>query len=208
MGVNKNGIITTPSIEVVDVYDNKFLNGNVDYCDPIFTRTVKDGYTNFKASAAKPTANTWSWITCNNFTFEVGVTYMWRIWVRVNSANGNLYLRGARLNNDYYSGTKSVGICSSTVADGKWREYTIIQTVPAKVNNGTSDLTCSPRFEIITDNRASISANPLIIDIDIKNIQVIKTNTYLPVSDLYTDDVNLKTRFGKQFISAKDFYEV
>lgn len=124
--------------------------------------------------------NSWPQGCVPNFSFTVDKTYYYSCKIRCNKwTAGTLSLRASRCNNDWV--TRSVVVCSSSLADGQWHEYYTYQTIPQSFER-SGTVTSNPVLEFYCSN---LNGNGTLydFDFDIKDIQVIESNTYQPFSD-------------------------
>lgn len=135
------------------------------------------GY-NYKLSFTGTGDNTWFSIYASNFPFTAGRNYVYSCKVRCHSNNGvNLSFRAARSNNDWVTKMDQV-----TNADGKWHEYSIVQTINETYDRSGTTVTCNPRVEFYTNNLNSEGVK-YSLDLDIKDIQVVEADHYIPYID-------------------------
>lgn len=116
-----------------------------------------------------------------NYQFTVGKKYYYSLKVRCNKwTAGNLTLRASRSDNDWV--TNGVQICNSGLADGKWREYYVSQTVNSTYDRSGATITCNPVLEVYCSN---LNGNGTVydFDFDIKDIQVVEATEYTPFID-------------------------
>lgn len=207
MSVNKRGQLVVPSLyRGNDVYSNQYLNGNCSTSG--FTKTIYNGYTNFHYEASKPSTDTWLSLSLPNFPFTSNTKYLYRARIRCNKcSNGaDTHLRASRVSNDFYTGMLSKNFATPSLADGKWHEYFIIQTIPTSFTYNDTTYTSNPRWECYTANLKTATTDIVVIDFDIKDIEVLKAEAYTPISNLFTESTVLS--IGKGFVGANDFYEI
>jgi ssDNA-binding Zn-finger/Zn-ribbon topoisomerase 1 len=71
-------------------------------------------------------ANRWWTPDLCTFTFTAGKTYNYKMKVRCNTCTaGALHFRAARYGNDY-GGCATIAICTPSLADGQWHEYSLL----------------------------------------------------------------------------------
>lgn len=115
---------------------------------------------------------------CPTFAFTVGKRYYYSLKVRCNKwTGGSLRLRAARVSNDWV--TNSVEICSSEKADGLWHEYYATVVIPESFDRSGTIVTSNPCFELYT---TSLSTADFVyeMDFDVKDIQVVESDEYVP----------------------------
>lgn len=122
------------------------------------------------------------WLSCEmpHYSFTAGKRYYYSIKVRCNKwTNGSLSFRAARSSNDYGDGGVSVTICSTSLADGKWHEYSISQIVNSTYTRSGTSVTCNPVLEFYTSN---FNGNGTVydMDFDLKDAQVVESDNYVP----------------------------
>lgn len=139
--------------------------------------TDEPGY-NYKVSYTGTGSNNWLWLSLGSFTFTSGKTYYYSCKVRCHSANFVWSFRAARLNNDYF-GTESVNVL---VADGEWHEYVVKATITTTFTYNGTTYTSAPRVEFCTANLVT-SGTVYSADFDVKDIQVIESDCYVPFID-------------------------
>lgn len=145
------------------------------------------GY-NYKGTRTGDGANSWWNFRFPTFTFTVGKRYYYSLKCRCNKfTNASLTLRAARSSNDYV--TNGVNICSSTLADGQWHEYSCSQIINETYERSGTTVTCAPCLEAYTTN---MNGNGTVyeMDFDIKDIQVIESDTYVPfIENAFANDI-------------------
>lgn len=150
-----------------------YLTGN-------FTRTKLEndrGY-NYKLTYTGTGSNMWFSMKAGNFSFTAGKKYYYSCKVRCHSTNFKLTLRASRSDNDWV--TNSVNVLSK--ADGEWHEYYVSQTINSTYDRSGSTVTCNPTLEFYTENLAT-SEKVYSADFDIKDVQVIESDCYVPFID-------------------------
>lgn len=136
--------------------------------------TDERGY-NYKFSYTGNGNNNWfSMNTGKTFPFTVGKKYFYSCKVRCYSKNFNLYLRAARVGNDWVTNNISI-----LVPDGKWHEYIVSQTINENFDRAGTIVTCDPILELYSENLPT-KDYVYSADFDIKDIQVIESDEYVP----------------------------
>lgn len=152
-----------------DVADGYLYTGS-------FTRTKLEderGY-NYKITYTGTGSNNWLSMTAGNFSFTAGKKYYYSCKVRCHSTNFYLYLRASRSDNDWVTNMVSV-----LNPDGEWHEYVVSQTINSTYDRSGSTVTCNPILEFYTDNLVT-SGHVYSADFDIKDVQVIESDCYVP----------------------------
>lgn len=211
MSIYKNGVWTSSNnYESEDVYNKVYITGNMpNYSTGTngWTKTNYSNYTNFRYDKTKPTENSWPNMSCPVFNFTIGDKYLWRCWVRCNTctAGAILYLRASRIANDWV--TISTQVCNSNLADGKWHEYYLIQTIPETFDRSGTTVTSAPVFEFYTSNLKDATTDTVIIDFDVKDIEVFHTSSYASQAAFYEADEE-KAKIYKDEIRSNSFIEI
>ena len=146
-----------------------------------FTKTKLEnerGY-NYKLSYTGTGSNKWfSMNTGSTFSFTAGKKYFYSCKVRCNSANFGLFFRASRSLNDYV--TNCVNVLEKV--DGQWHEYVVYQTINETYIRSDTTVTCDPILEFFSQN-LSTSGKVYTADFDVKDIQVIESDCYVPFID-------------------------
>lgn len=174
-------------------YSGEYADGSASYTE--FTKTAlttERGY-NYKLSYTGTGSSAWKWMRFPTFTFTAGKTYQYTCKVRINSNSGVvLGFRAARCVNDY--ATKVVNISE---ADGLWHEYSVYQTIPTSFTLGSSTVTSNPVLEFCTAAMTT-SGTVYSIDFDLKDVQVVECDNYVPFidNDMVSDTIADCSGFG------------
>ena len=160
---------------------NKYSGDVADgYLSGSFTRTKLEderGY-NYKLTYTGTGSNNWPNMKAGNFSFTAGKKYYYSCKVRCHSTNFNMNLRASRSDNDWV--TSSTNVLSK--ADGEWHEYVVPQTINSTYDRSGSTVTSNPTLEFYTDNLIT-SGKVYSADFDIKDVQVIESDCYVPFID-------------------------
>lgn len=179
----------------INKYSGTYTDG--EFSSSSFTKIKlanEQGY-NYKYNYTGNGNNSWPNACVPHFTFTVGKTYYYSMKVRCNKwTAGSLSLRAARSDNDWV--TRSVVICSSSLADGKWHEYYTYQTIDSTYIRSGSTITCNPVLEVYCSN---LNGNGTLydFDFDVKDIQVIESDFYVPY---------LKNEYGSNIVADTSGY--
>ena len=144
-----------------------------------FTKTKlgnERGY-NYKLSCTGTGSDRWDTISAGNFSFTPGKKYYYSCKVRCHSRNFSLYLRASRSENDWVTNMTNV-----LNPDGEWHEYVVSQTINSTYDRSGSIVTCNPTLEFYTESLVT-SGKVYSADFDIKDIQVIESDCYVPFID-------------------------
>lgn len=149
-----------------------YLTGN-------FTRTKLEGERgyNYKLTYTGTGNNDWHNMKAGNFSFTAGKKYYYSCKVRCHSTNFGLYLRASRSDNDWVTNMTNV-----LNPDGEWHEYVVYQTINETYDRSGSTVTCDPTLEFWTENLSTLG-KVYSADFDIKDVQVIESNYYVPFID-------------------------
>ena len=161
----------------VNKYSGDIAEGSLGA--PVFTKTKLEnerGY-NYKLSYTGSGGDAWHTIYANNFSFTPGKKYYYSCKVRCRSTNFNLYFRASRSNNDWVTNMTSV-----LNPDGKWHEYVVYQTINETYVRAGENVTCNPILEFFTESLYS-SGKVYSADFDIKDVQVVESDCYVPFID-------------------------
>lgn len=165
----------------VNKYSGDVAEGSLR--NTVFTKTKLEnerGY-NYKLTYTGTGSNTWPNIdTGSTFTFTPGKTYFYSCKVRCHTANFNITLRAARSGNDWVTNMRTV--VSSSLADGEWHEYYVSQTINETYVRSGSTIICDPILEFYSES-LSTADKVYSADFDIKDIQVIESDCYVPFID-------------------------
>jgi len=154
----------------------------------------EDGY-NFNGTRTGTGGNYWpnfGYASINRSNFTAGKKYTWSAKVRCHTwSSGSLALRNSIASNDYTNG--SVNVCSTTLADGQWHQYsrTITLTEGMKIGstfyylteeayNASTETTkayMSPRVEFYCSNQNG-DGTVYNMDFDIKEVQLIESDSF------------------------------
>lgn len=210
MSIYKNGVWTsTNNYESRDVYNHKYSNGDMPtYSTGAggWTKTIKNGYTNFRYDHDKPTGDSWPNMDCPVFNFIIGDKYLWRCWIKCNTCTTgtSVDMRASRVKNDWVTNMKT--ICSPTLADGEWHEYYVMQTIPETFVRSGTTMTSAPVFEFYTSNLKNAGTDTIVIDFDVKNIEVLHAEEYVSQGAFFEDGD--KTKIYKDQIRGHEFIEI
>lgn len=162
----------------VNKYSGNVAEGSL-YFWPPFTKTKLEGERgyNYKLTYTGTGNNNWPSMKAVNFSFTAGKKYYYSCKVRCHSTNFNLYFRASRSDNDW--ATNSVNVLNP---DGEWHEYVVYQTINETYDRSGSTVTCNPILEFYTENLVT-SGKVYSADFDIKDVQVIESNYYVPFID-------------------------
>ena len=174
-----------------NLYSSTYNCGNSSYVSG-YTKTKKsdaDGiYYNYTCSHnASATGNSWYSIGFPQYTFTAGKTYTISMKIRVLncSSNMDLTLRHARVPNDYY-GCKTQTVVYSSIEKNIWKEYHVTQAIPSSFVYNEKTFTSTPLIEFYTGN---LSSRECSMSFDMKDVQVVESDTYLPFITDQTDGV-------------------
>lgn len=176
---------------------NKYSGVNADgsaSTNSGFTKTAlttERGY-NYKLNYTGTGNNAWNWIKFPKFTFTAGKVYQYSCKIRVNSiSNMTIEVRPARSDNDYANG-KTI-----STADGLWHEYSRAATIPSSFTLGSNTVTSNPLLELCTSNMVT-SGTVYSIDFDIKDVQVVECDNYVPFidNDMVSSNITDCSGFG------------
>lgn len=162
----------------VNKYSGDIAEGSLNMYGA-FTKTKLEGERgyNYKFSYTGNGGNRWDNMDANYFGFTLGKRYFYSCKVRCHSRNFNLYLRASRSSNDWVTNMTNV-----LNPDGEWHEYVVSQTINSTYDRSGSTVTCNPILEFYTDN-LSTSGKVYSADFDIKDVQVIESDCYVPFID-------------------------
>lgn len=174
-----------------NLYSSTYNCGNSSYVSG-YTKTKKsdaDGiYYNYTCShSASATGNSWYSIGFPQYAFTAGKTYTISMKIRVLSCSSNmdLTLRHARVPNDYY-GCKTQTVVYSSVEKNIWKEYHVTQVIPSSFVYNEKTFTSSPSIEFYTGN---LSSRECSMSFDMKDVQVVESDSYLPFIPDRTDGI-------------------
>lgn len=144
-----------------------------------FTKTKLEGERgyNYKLSHTGSGGNMWASMNAGYFSFTVGKKYYYSCKVRCHSKNFNMALRASRSDNDWVTNMTYV-----LNPDGEWHEYVVSQTINSTYDRSGSTVTCCPVLEFYTESLVT-SGTVYSADFDIKDIQVIESDCYVPFID-------------------------
>lgn len=213
MSVTKQGLVISSNYNNKDVFDGTYANGDLvsfsssAVISPTLIKTPKEHYTNYHIEMEKPSVD--SWINCKSgsFTFEVGATYVWKCAVRCNECTNKITysVRASRAVNDWV--TNVIAVCSSSLADGKWHEYYVTQVINSTFTRSGSTVTSVPLFEMYSNNLTASADDNIVVDFDLTNVQVVKSDVDLPVDAFYEIDDN-PFGIGSDFVRTTKIYEI
>ena len=142
-----------------------------------FTKTKladEIGY-NYKLSYTGTGNDVWPCMnTGSMFSFTAGKKYFYSCKVRCHSSNFVFLLRASRSVNDW--ATNVVNVLN---ADGQWHEYYVCQIINETYDRSGSTVTCNPILEFYSESLAT-AGKVYSADFDIKDIQVVESDTYVP----------------------------
>ena len=144
---------------------------------------------NYKITYTGTGVNNWVSGKVPNFSFTAGKKYFYSVKVRCNkcTAGSELYLRASRSDNDWV--TNTIKVCSSSLADSKWHEYYVYQTINESYVRSGSTVTCNPVLEFYSSN-LDREGTVYDFDFDLKDIQVVESDVYIPfIENNYTSTV-------------------
>ena len=145
-----------------------------------FTKTKLEGERgyNYKFSYTGNGNDRWDAMNAGStFSFTSGKKYYYSCKVRCHSNNFGLFLRASRSDNDWVTNMTNV-----LNPDGEWHEYVVYQTINSTYDRSGSTVTCNPILEFYSDN-LSTADKVYSADFDIKDIQVIESDCYMPFID-------------------------
>lgn len=163
-------------------YGGTVASGAMRYIDSKFTMTALEnerGY-NYKFTYTGNGDNSWPSMNAGNYSFTAGKRYYYSCKVRCHSANFSMQLRASRSDNDWV--TNMTDVISSSLADGKWHEYVVSQVVNSTYDRAGTTVTCNPVLEFYTES-LSTSGKVYSADFDMKDVQVIESDWYVPFTD-------------------------
>lgn len=163
----------------VNKYSGNVAEGSLSMSGS-FTKTKLEGERgyNYKFSCTGDGNNRWDNMNAGStFSFTAGKKYYYSCKVRCHSTNFNLYFRASRSGNDWV--TNSTNVLNP---DGEWHEYVVYQTINSTYDRSGSTVTCNPILEFYTENLVT-SGKVYSADFDIKDVQVIESNYYVPFID-------------------------
>ena len=154
----------------------------------------EDGY-NFSGSRTGTGGNSWpnfGYASVSRSSFVAGRKYTWSAKIRCHTwSSGSLALRNSIAGNDYTNG--GVDVCSPTLADGQWHQYTRTITLTEGMKIGStfyyltdaaynastesSKAYMSPRVEFYCSNQNG-SGTVYNMDFDIKEVQLIESDSF------------------------------
>ena len=185
----------------VNKYSGDVAEGSL-YSGPPFTKTKLEGERgyNYKLTYTGTGNNNWPNMKAGNFSFTAGKKYYYSCKVRCHSTNFGLYLRASRSDNDWATNTANV-----LNPDGEWHEYVVYQTINETYDRSGSTVTCNPTLEFYADSLVT-SGKVYSADFDIKDIQVIESNCYVPFidNDMVSNVVSDCSGFGNDGTKVGD----
>ena len=163
-------------------YGGTVASGAMPFKSGSFTMTALEnerGY-NYKFTYTGTGESSWPSMSAENYSFTAGKRYYYSCKVRCHSANFSMQLRASRSNNDWV--TNMTNVISSSLADGKWHEYVVSQVVNSTYDRVGETITCNPVLEFYTED-LSTSGKVYSADFDMKDVQVIESDWYMPFID-------------------------
>lgn len=162
-------------------YSSPYSDGYCSSSSWTQTQLTNERGWNYKLNKTGNGNNDWPYCRMPVFTFTPGKRYYYSAKIRCHTwTAGTLSLRASRSNNDYV--TNTVVVCSAALADGQWHEYSVSQIIDETYVRSGTTITCAPRLEFYTSN---LNGNGTIynMDFDIKDAQVVESDTYVPFID-------------------------
>lgn len=164
----------------INKYSGSVAEGDLS-TDNRFAKTKLEnerGY-NYKLTYTGNGNNRWPSMNAGStFSFTIGKKYYYSCKVRCHSANFSFSLRAARSSNDWV--TSSTNVLQRK--DGEWHEYYVSQTINETYNRSGTTVTCNPILEFYSES-LSTADKVYSADFDIKDIQVIESDCYVPFID-------------------------
>ena len=160
----------------VNKYSGDTAEGKIGLGSVMTVTKLSDerGY-NYKVSYTGTGSSYWIMIYAPRFSFTPGKKYYYSCKIRCRK-NLSFGIRAARTFNDWT--TSAVGL----IADGEWHEYVVSQVINETFTRDGSTITCDPGLEIVSGDLSS-SGHAYSADFDIKDIQVIESDCYVPFID-------------------------
>lgn len=180
----------------INKYSRPYSDGYPGYSSFTVTKLTGERGYNYKLDYTGTGSNYWPYCIWPSYSFTAGKTYFYSVKVRCNKwSTGELRLRASRVANDW--GTNNILVCSPSLADGKWHEYYVSQVVNETFTRSGSTLTCVPVLEFYTSN-FSVEGTAYQCDFDLKDIQVVESDVYLPFveNDYLTATVTDSSGYG------------
>jgi len=211
MSLNKMGVWTSNNnYESMDIYNKTYMTGNMpSYSTGAggWIKTNYNNYTNFRHENVRPESSSWPNMRCPVFDFIPGDKYIWRCWIRCNvcTPGAILFFRASRVANDWV--TISTQVCSSTLADGQWHEYYLIQTIPTNFDRSGTTMTSAPVLEFYTSDLKTATTDTVIIDFDVKDIEVFHASEYTSQA-AFLEVENTTIKIYKDEIRSNSFIEI
>ena len=154
----------------------------------------EDGY-NFKLTRTGTGSSSWPNLTfpgLSNTNFTAGKKYTWSAKVRCHKwTSGSFALRNAIARNDFTNG--GVNVCTTSLADGQWHQYSRTITLTEGMNIGTTfyyltegaynastettKAYMSPRVEFFSSDQKT-EGTVYDMDFDIKEVQLIESDSF------------------------------
>ena len=196
----------------INKYSGDFFEGraNGGVNDITCTKLTDERGYNYKYTYTGTGTNSWKSISFPVFNFTAGKKYDYSCKTRCNTCTSNVSfeLRASRMVNDW-ARPKNSTVCSSSLADGKWREHhLIIQLEETSDRSGTTYKT-NPILEFYTSAMATKDAT-FSFDFDLKDVQVSECDVDTPISNgAWNDGIvydtsgygNHGTMYNKDYIS-------
>lgn len=181
-----NDIYPTASI---NKYSGDTAEGKPTSSNFTFSKLADERGYNYKISYTGNGVNTWFCIRFPTYSFTVGKTYDYSCKIKAKSCNFNIWLRGARCDNDYGANKTSI------IIDNKWHEYHVRQVISASFDLQGNTINSSPKLEFYTDN-LSTKDKVYSIDFDIKDVQVSECDVDAEFSDAMFKDTTVYDTSG------------
>lgn len=139
--------------------------------------TDERGY-NFKLNYTGIGSNAWMCFSYPVASFTAGKTYDWSCKVRVHKTTTSLYLRTARMGNDWEQSRANV---ASNVNEN-WKEYHARLKLEATSSRSGTSYTTQPLVEFYTDNLYT-KGTVYTLDFDIKDVQFAECDVDAPATN-------------------------
>lgn len=167
---------------MINKYSSDVAEGNCSSTSFTKTKLANERGYKYTYSWTGTGSNSWPNVYFPHFTFTAGKKYVYSVKVRCNTwSAGSISLRAARCANDYY-GCASTVVCSSSLADGQWHEYYLIQQLDSTFSASGTTTNTNPHIEFTCSN---LNGNGTVynFDFDLKDIQVVESDTYVSFID-------------------------
>ena len=152
--------------------------------------TTERGY-NYKFTYTGIGSHSWRYMSFPNITFTPG-KHNFSCKIRVNSyKNVTLTMRGSKKFN------MPIGNVNITKTDGLWHEYSINVTIPETYTSGDTTAACTPVLEVFTNDLIT-DGTEYSIDFDMKDVQIVECDNYVPFidNDMVSDNIIDCSGFG------------